>query len=102
MPSSSNSHDGEVKAVRARIAGRVQGVGFRAWTERNALSLGLSGWVRNRRDGSVEAVFQGPSEAVDKMLKRCRRGPSSAAVTNIEVADEAAPHCLGFAVHPTA
>ena len=62
------------------IRGRVQGVGYRYFVEREAQSRGLEGWVRNRRDGSVEAVFAGAAEAVTAMIAACRRGPSSARV----------------------
>jgi acylphosphatase len=65
---------------RATIRGRVQGVGYRAWVEYEAVRLGLDGWVRNRRDGSVEALFAGSEEAVTQMMERCRRGPSAAHV----------------------
>ena len=63
------------RTVRVRIKGRVQGVGYRAWVETTAFALGLRGWVRNRFDGSVEAVFQGPPEKVAKMLRHCEEGP---------------------------
>jgi acylphosphatase len=66
------------------IHGRVQGVGYRAWTEETARELGLQGWVRNRRDGSVEAVFAGSGEAVTKITEACRQGPYGAHVTGIE------------------
>jgi acylphosphatase len=62
------------------IRGRVQGVGYRAWTEYTARDHGLEGWVRNRRDGSVEAVFAGALAAVDAMIAACRRGPPGARV----------------------
>jgi acylphosphatase len=62
------------------ITGRVQGVGYRAWVEHRARAYGLEGWVRNRRDGSVEALFAGPAEVVSEMVISCRRGPSSAHV----------------------
>ncbi|WP_426526165.1 acylphosphatase [Bradyrhizobium sp. McL0615] len=62
------------------ISGRVQGVGYRYFVEHEARSRDLEGWVRNRRDGSVEAVFSGPAEAVTAMIAACRRGPSSARV----------------------
>ena len=62
------------------IRGRVQGVGYRGLVEHQARSRDLEGWVRNRRDGSVEAVFAGPAEAVAAMIALCRRGPSSARV----------------------
>jgi acylphosphatase len=62
------------------IRGRVQGVGYRAWVEERAVAHDLEGWVRNRRDGSVEALFAGPAEVVADMVARCRRGPSSSRV----------------------
>jgi acylphosphatase len=68
-------------AVRqVTIRGRVQGVGYRAWVEHQAGARGLEGWVRNRRDGSVEALFAGPADIVADMLTSCRHGPSSAEV----------------------
>ena len=66
------------------IHGRVQGVGYRAWTEDKARELGLQGWVRNRRDGAVEAVFAGSGEAVTKMIEACRQGPYGSHVTGID------------------
>src|ERR1043166_8871431 len=66
------------------IRGRVQGVGFRYWTRRTASARDLEGWVRNRRDGSVEAVFAGDEQAVAEMIKLCRRGPDAARVENVE------------------
>jgi acylphosphatase len=66
------------------IRGHVQGVGFRYWTTREAIRLGLTGWVRNRRDGSVEALFVGPADVVAEMMARCRQGPESARVDDIE------------------
>ena len=69
---------------RAVIRGRVQGVGYRVWTEMTALELGLEGWVRNRRDGTVEALFAGPQEAVEAMLEACRQGPPGARVEAID------------------
>ncbi|PKI57608.1 uncharacterized protein LOC116197268 [Punica granatum] len=74
-----------VKTVRAVINGRVQGVFYRNWTVENASQLGLYGWVRNRRDGSVEALFSGKPELVDEMEQRCRRGPPDAMVTSLQV-----------------
>lgn len=74
------------KAVRVRIHGRVQGVFFRAWTEDEATARGLSGWVRNRADGTVEAVFRGPAAKVDDMVAACRRGPPLAEVSRVEEA----------------
>ena len=70
------------------IRGRVQGVGYRAWVDYQARRLGLQGWVRNRRDGSVEAVFEGAEDVVARMIAACRQGPASARVD--EVAEEVA------------
>lgn len=75
----------ETKCVRAVIRGRVQGVGFRAWTSDLARSLGLSGHVRNRADGAVEAVLSGPDEDVDALLQACRQGPRGARVDDVSV-----------------
>ena len=66
------------------IRGRVQGVGFRYWVEQQARARGLEGWVRNRRDGSVEALFAGPPDVVSGMIALCRRGPASARVNAVE------------------
>jgi acylphosphatase len=66
------------------IRGRVQGVGYRAWAEVAALERGIEGWVRNRRDGSVEAVFSGPENDVAAMIAECRRGPPGAWVDAID------------------
>ncbi len=68
------------------IRGRVQGVGFRYWVEHQAGALGLEGWVRNRRDGSVEALFAGPADAVSEMIALSRRGPPAARVGAVEEA----------------
>jgi acylphosphatase len=90
------------KAVRVRIEGFVQGVGFRDWVDRNARALGLEGWVRNRRDGTVEAVFAGPADRVDAMIARCRQGPRSAHVRDIRVSAEPHAPAAGFTVEATA
>lgn len=71
--------------MRAVIKGRVQGVFYRNWTVDNATQLGLKGWVRNRRDGSVEALFSGDADKVQEMEQRCRRGPPDAVVTGFQV-----------------
>ncbi len=83
------------------MSGRVQGVGFRYWTENTATTLGLDGWVRNRRDGAVEAVFQGEHEAVEAMVEACRAGPRFAQIGRVEVAEDAEPVEAGFWVLPT-
>jgi acylphosphatase len=77
------------------IRGTVQGVGFRYWTRRTATARGLEGWVRNRRDGSVEAVFAGPEQAVAEMIALCRRGPASARVDAVDETP-AAPGALNL------
>lgn len=69
------------------IHGRVQGVGFRAWTQHQAELHGLKGWVRNRRDGSVEAVFSGPGDMIEVMLKACHQGPAGSLVERIDPMD---------------
>ena len=65
------------------IQGRVQGVGYRYWIEQQAIACDLEGWVRNRRDGSVEALFAGPAQKVADMVALCRHGPPSARVDNV-------------------
>jgi acylphosphatase len=69
------------------IRGRVQGVGFRAWAEYTALERGLQGWVRNCRDGSVEALFVGPPEAAAAMILACDQGPPGSRVERIDQRD---------------
>lgn len=71
--------------VRVSIAGRVQGVGFRYHTTRQASQRSLTGWVRNCADGGVEAEFQGDEEQVSEMLAWCHRGPLTASVSHVEV-----------------
>jgi acylphosphatase len=70
--------------LRVFVRGRVQGVGYRAWTEMMAVERGVEGWVRNRRDGSVEAVFAGAKEVVVTMIGLCREGPPGARVDAID------------------
>jgi acylphosphatase len=67
--------------IQVMITGQVQGVGYRAWVEYQAVASGLEGWVRNRRDGGVEALFAGNAKAVAEMVALCRHGPPSARVT---------------------
>lgn len=83
-----NDHSGSIdgkKAIHIQITGRVQGVGFRAFVNRQANALGLSGWVRNTRFGTVEALISGPVETVERMLEVCRRGPDWARVEALEI-----------------
>jgi acylphosphatase len=76
-----------LRRVRARVRGRVQGVAYRASTRHEARRLGLLGWVRNMPDGSVELEAQGPPDAVEQLLSWCRKGPSLAAVTSVDITD---------------
>jgi len=89
-------------SARVRIHGMVQGVWFRGWTVGQARALGLDGWVRNRADGSVEAVFSGPEASVRDVIARCRQGPPAARVERIEEASETGPVAAGFSQKPTA
>ena len=89
------------KTVTVRIEGRVQGVFYRAWTEQTARALHLDGSVRNRRDGSVEAVFSGPAQQVDAMVQRCRQGPPDADVTCVSVTHAGGTVAPGFKVLAT-
>lgn len=89
-------------AVRVEIRGRVQGVWYRGWTVDAASGRGLRGWVRNRRDGSVEALFIGASPIVDAMIEACREGPPAARVESVQrfpADDDGVP---GFRQLPTA
>jgi acylphosphatase len=90
------------RTVRLRIEGRVQGVSFRDWMQAQARGLGLTGWVRNRRDGSVEAMISGDPELVDDMLDRCRQGPPAARVSNLAILSEPDESFADFEIRPTA
>ena len=91
-----------MSAKRLVISGRVQGIGYREWMVEKATGLGVSGWVRNRLDGSVEALVAGDTAAVEELLRLCRRGPRMAQVDSIE--DELAdpPAQFGFRRVPSA
>jgi acylphosphatase len=89
------------KVVHAQITGRVQGVGYRAWTVDAAERLGLAGWVRNRRDGTVEAVFKGGEDAMVRILDECWRGPRGAKVANVVATSIADEDSNDFSVRPT-
>jgi acylphosphatase len=93
--------------LQVTIRGRVQGVGYRAWVEDQAATCGLEGWVRNRGDGSVEALFAGPADVVAQVVALCRRGPSFARVEAV-TSEPAEPDLLNlrragerFSVLPT-
>jgi acylphosphatase len=90
-----------MNAKRLIISGRVQGVGFREWMVQKARDLGVSGWVRNRLDGSVEALVAGDVAAVEELSRLCRRGPRMAQVVSIdeELADP--PEVFGFRQVPS-
>lgn len=89
-----------MSAKRLTIAGRVQGVGYRAWMRREAERLGVSGWVRNRADGAVEALVYGDSAAVEELLRACRLGPPLAAVASITEELEEPEQEPGFRMLP--
>jgi acylphosphatase len=90
-----------MKALHLRVTGRVQGVGYRAFLEAEATKLGLDGWARNRRDGSVEAAVSGGEVAVDAFVLTCRRGPRGAAVKLVEIETHSGPLASGFVILPT-
>lgn len=93
--------------MRLSIKGRVQGVGYRAFVEDEAAARGLEGWVRNRRDGSVEAAVSGESEQIEGLVSACRKGPPSARVDAVEISAAASellnlrPPGQKFALLPT-
>ena len=89
------------RTVRLRIEGIVQGVGFRAFVEREARARRLDGWVRNRRDGGVEAVIAGQPDKVEALVARCRSGPRGSRVDMVKVLEESDPVDTGFEVRPT-
>jgi acylphosphatase len=96
----------EMLVIHLRVAGLVQGVGFRHWTAREARARGLSGYVRNRHDGSVEAVFSGDADAVSALAEACGRGPYGSRVERVDVRparedDLGLMRDDGFAILPT-
>jgi acylphosphatase len=90
-----------VRTVRLVITGRVQGIGYRMWAERTALLLGISGWVRNRSDGSVELLATGGDSAVASLIEACRQGPRAAVVADVAVEDAEDDGSKGFSAKPT-
>lgn len=90
------------RSVHVIIAGRVQGVGFRAFVVEEAKALGLDGWVRNRRDGTVEAVFAGAEKEIQHVLMELNAGPPAAAVTDVRTGPYEGPIPDGFGSLPTA
>jgi acylphosphatase len=91
-----------MRSVRLHITGRVQGVGYRAWMMRQASTLGLRGWVRNRADGSVEALVIGDEDRVAAIVEACREGPLGARVSDVAVSEAADDGSPGFTPKPTA
>ena len=93
-------------ATRLLVTGRVQGVGYRQWLQAEARRLGVAGWVRNRHDGSVEAVADGPADAVRALAEAARSGPPAARVDAVELEhvelEEAEARSSGFEWRPTA
>ena len=90
-----------MRSARLRITGRVQGVGYRAWALQRASRLGLRGWVRNRSDGSVEALMIGEDDAVARMIEACREGPFGARVSDVAISDAEDDGSAGFTAKPT-
>ena len=89
------------KTLRLRITGNVQGVGYRIWATRTAAGLGLRGWVRNRLDGSVEALATGAREEIAVLIEACRRGPYGARVTEVTAVPAEDDGSIGFTAVPT-
>jgi acylphosphatase len=90
-----------METVRLKITGRVQGVGYRLWATRIAASLGLRGWVRNRPDGSVEALVTGAPQDVAAMVEASRKGPVGAHVTEVTATTDEDDDSVGFVALPT-
>jgi acylphosphatase len=88
----------ELVRQRVIVHGRVQGVWFRASVRDRARAHGVAGWARNRPDGTVEVALEGPSDAVERVVRFCATGPPDAVVERIEVADEALQHEAGFTI----
>ena len=98
MPQAEN----QKKTVRVIVEGRVQGVWFRSWTQQNATARGLAGWVRNRADGTVEALLHGDKRDVNDMLEACWKGPSSSRVDKVNIENSLeVPPFSGFRVYPS-
>ena len=91
-----------LRAVCLRVRGRVQRVGYRAWAMQTAARLGVRGWVRNRADGSVEALLIGPEAAVATMIEACRHGPRAAIVAHVAIDDAEDDGSTAFTGRPTA
>ncbi|HEY3778149.1 MAG TPA: acylphosphatase [Rhizomicrobium sp.] len=95
------SGDAEITTLRLRIEGSVQAVGYRYFAMGEARKLGIDGWIRNRSDGTVEALASGNTKAVEAFVAACMRGPSGARVTNIDLHTADAPAERGFHRRPS-
>lgn len=91
----------EITTMNIRIEGRVQGCGFRDFAVREANGRKLKGWVRNRSDGSVEALAHGPTRTVEEFIAICIKGPNGANVTSVDLQPAEPPESLGFVRRPT-
>jgi acylphosphatase len=91
----------DVTTLRMKITGEVQGVGFREFAIAEANARSLSGWVRNRSDGTVEIVASGPTKTIEGFVGVCMRGPPAARVRNVEMGPADAPDAIGFKRRPT-
>ena len=91
-----------MKACRYVVSGRVQGVGFRYFVEDEAIGIGVSGWVRNLRDGSVEVLAMGDDRQLEQLEKKLWEGPALARVTHLHAEESVAPDRPGFHIRPTA
>ncbi len=90
-----------MRTVVVIMSGRVQGVWFRDWTQKKARALGLSGWVRNRRDGDVEALLAGPAEDVETMIDKCRSGSPLSRVDGVQISEADGFEGEDFEIRPT-
>ena len=91
----------DITTLRVRIEGIVQGVGFRAFVLREARARRISGWVRNRLDGSVEALVSGPTKTIESLITACTKGPPGARVANIDLFRADPPNVPDFTLRPT-
>jgi acylphosphatase len=91
----------DITTLRIRIEGVVQGVGFRAFVLREANARRLKGWVRNRMDGTLEALACGPTKQIESLISSCMQGPRGARVANIDLFVADAPNEAGFTLRPT-
>ncbi|OAB60105.1 hypothetical protein AY600_10945 [Phormidium willei BDU 130791] len=101
MKSHDSANPQPTTAIRVMISGRVQGVGFRYSTQQQALQLGVSGWVRNRRNGTVEALFEGDPTRVQDAVAWCHQGPAAAQIQTVETYRDNPQQFSDFEIWPT-